>query len=520
MLEKIQHYFESDKKYKINRILSAVTLLLVLWLASGTLTPYNLTAPLPLTMNHCATVNKAVDKYTGQPFDVGSPGVECRSECLYVADLDHEHFLATFLMLDGADKSSFNFSVALRRILFPVLAYPFMKLMGYEVGGILTSFVLHLIVFLVFISFIRREIGEKAAIFAMWAVATFPGITFFGGMPYSYAIIFPCFMIVAILMWHLAKAENLKKVFLLSLGLGIAFLGYDLLPTFGLGALLLMLRRKMYLGAIITLAGIMIPNTLTGFVLKYYYGADALNANIAVYGFITFSYFGLVQGFISNLVGIDPNSSIGAFLNKNAPFPDLGQWFEIVKFFPLHLLFNFFYSAFLYFPIFFILLRFSKLFGERLKLNSMETAVILALFILFIFNNLAPPYRSWQMRGFGYVRIYESLSIILILYIARKIQTLGDLPTLKQRLLLGAASLFIALNFITSVSTFFPNSLGLWVYSSFTLYDSKYGKIISDTTGTIDGFKANISRYGRYPIGVCAPLPQGTEIMPVNPESK
>lgn len=518
MMEKLLSYFKSIGKYKINLILSAITLLLVLWLSSGTLSFYNLSNPILLVVKHSVTSSSIDDTYTGHPWDVAGPGVEYNSECLGVAGFDHEQFYATFMMLDGADKSSYEFSVVLRRILFPIIAYPFMKLLGYDVGGTLASFVLHLITFFIFVSFVRREIGEKAAYFAMWAIATFPGIAYFGGNPYSYAIIFPCFLVIVPLLWHLAKAEQLKSIFFLSLGLGIAFLGYDLLPIFGLAALLIMLRRKMFWGFVATLAGILIPNILVFLILKYYFVTNLLNGNNALYGFIALSYFGVVQGFISNLIGIDPNSSIGLFLNKNAPFPNLAQWFNEIILFPLHLIYNFLGSSFIYFPILFILLKFSNFFGSKLKLNSVETYTMLAMFILFIFNNLAPPYRSNQMRGFSYVRIYEPLAIILILYISRKIQTLGDLPVLKQRILLGFVSFFICLNLITSVSTFFPTNLGLLGYSTFWMAESKLSTVVSDTTSAINLFRKRIEKYGKYPIGTCAPLPKDEPS--ANPENK
>jgi hypothetical protein len=100
--------------------------------------------------------------------------------CRYLADIDHVHFKATFLLLAGADRQDWAFSVVLRRILFPLLANPAMKIWGFEIGGGGAGLLLHLATFIVFIRFLQRHIGEVAAIRAMWLLATYPGLTYWG----------------------------------------------------------------------------------------------------------------------------------------------------------------------------------------------------------------------------------------------------------------------------------------------------------------------------------------------------
>lgn len=230
-------------------------------------------------------------------------------------------------------------------------------------------------------------------------------------------------------------------------------------------------------------------------ILKYYYGVDLTNSNTEMYKIIAFSYLGVFNGYFSSL-GIDPNSSIGAFLNENSPFPDLARWFEYIKYFPAYLLFNYVFSTFGYLSVAFALINIPKLFGERLKLKSLEVGVLLAGVLIFAFNNLAPPYRSWQFREYGFARIYEPIFVVMILYIARKIQTLPELPPIKQRILLGLACFVIIGNLITSFSTMLPNNWGLGIYGNFYLQSDTTKKTYSD-------FKERIRKYGRYPIGIC-----------------
>jgi hypothetical protein len=493
MKQLLKSYFETDRYYKINLISAAVILFFVIWFSTGTLSPYALSAPDDLILNQFSSFNK-------EPYinDTVIPNGKNFFQCRYIANIDHGHFLATFLMLDGADKGLWGGSVVLRRILYPVIAYPFMKLMGFETGGIVANFFIYLIAFLLFVSFIRREIGREAAVFAAWAVATFPGVAYFGGLPYSYAFIIPGCLIITILLWNLEKATQIKSIFLLSLGLGIVFLGYDFMPIFGFAAVFILFRRKLFSGIAVSIVAMMIPTMIFSMILKYYYETDLTNSNTEMYKIIAFSYLGVFNGLFPSL-GIDPNSPVGLFLQENSPFPDMGRWYEYIKYFPVYFLFNYVFSTFAYLSVAFAVVNIPGLFGKRLKLNSLEFGVLLAVLLIFAFNNLAPPYRSWQFRDYGFARIYEPMFVVMILYIARKIQTMPELPLIKQRILLGLAGFIILGNLLTSFSTILPNNWGLGIYGNFYLQSYTTKQTYSD-------FKERIRKYGRYPIGFCGAL--------------
>ena len=494
MKQQLKTYFETDRNYKLSIISASVTLFFVIWFSTGTLSPYALSAPDDLIKNQYVSFNREPFTNTGV-----IPGGKEALQCRYIANIDHGHFLSTFLMLDGADKSVWEGSVVLRRVLYPILAYPFMKLMGFETGGVVANFFIYLSIFLFFVSFVRREIGQQAAVFAAWAVATFPGVAYFGGLPYSYAFIIPGCLIMAMLLWFLTKAVEIRSIIILSLGIGVVSLGYDFLPFFGFAAILILLRKKFFSGVAVSIAAMLLPTIVFNIILKYYYGVQLINGNTEMYQVIAFSYLGVFRGAFSSF-GIDPNSALGIFLNENSPFPDWGRWFEYLEYFPVYLLFNYLFSTFGYLSAAFGLINIPRLFGKRLKFNSFEFGVLLAIFLVFAFNNLAPHYGSLlQFRGFGVARIYEPLFIVLILYISRKVQSLPDLSLAKQKMFLGLISIVIIGNLITSFSTMLPNNWGLGIYGNFYLQ-------ASTTKQTYTAFKEQIRKYGRYPIGTCGPL--------------
>ena len=56
--------------------------------------------------------------------------------CGYLFNLDHPQYRAAFAMLDGAPRDQWEWSITLRRILYPLFAFPFMKVGGLRRRGI------------------------------------------------------------------------------------------------------------------------------------------------------------------------------------------------------------------------------------------------------------------------------------------------------------------------------------------------------------------------------------------------
>ena len=102
----------------------------------------------------------------------------------YLYNPDHIHFQALFNFVDGRDRSTWDHALLLRRILYNVLAYPFMKLGGWEVGGTIASLTFNLAAFVAFVLGVRRRVGERGAILAAWLLALYPGAGYWAGLPY------------------------------------------------------------------------------------------------------------------------------------------------------------------------------------------------------------------------------------------------------------------------------------------------------------------------------------------------
>lgn len=434
---------DSSRSFRWQFILSAALMLLLLWLASGTMAPYAATLNGPLVL-----------------------------PCRYLANIDHVHFKATFLLLDGADRQDWAFSVVLRRILFPLLAYPAMKIWGFEIGGVVASLLLHLVAFIVFIRFLQRYIGEVAAIRAMWLLATYPGLTYWGGLPYSYSAIVPCSLFAIVLLWKLNSTRNGWSVTLLSLGLGILFVGYDLLPFFGLAAGLIVLRNRHYRHLPLVATGSLIPQMMVWEWLRVVYAVDLRNSNTESIYNIPLSY-----------------------LHR----PDFEKWARLLLDVPRVAIYNFLFSNFLFLPLLFLLLYVLSR-RRKLPLNPVEGTVLCAGLLVFLFNNLAPPYEGWQLRGDWISRLYQPLFTVLLLFSARTLQVAEAWPRWLKSTCAVLFLTTVVLQGLFSAGPVLNNPFAGEMYYRFYKHHPTERLI-----GQPESLARNLEAHGRRPIGFCRP---------------
>jgi hypothetical protein len=144
--ESAQPHNRALNRFILTLLAGGVIVLLGVWLSSGTLAPYAATLEQP-----------RIDK-----------------PCNYLLNTDHVHFEATFLMLDGQPRERWDFSIYLRRILFPLLAYPLMKAFGFLAGGVVTSAIIQLAAYATFVIYVRKKLGDPAAYAAIVLVAFYP----------------------------------------------------------------------------------------------------------------------------------------------------------------------------------------------------------------------------------------------------------------------------------------------------------------------------------------------------------
>jgi hypothetical protein len=430
--------------YRWQFLLSTVLMLLLVWLASGTMSPYAATLKGPIVL-----------------------------PCGYLANIDHIHFKATFLLLDGADSKDWAFSVVLRRMLFPLLSYPAMKLWGFELGGIVTSMLLLLVAFVSFITFVRRQIGEVAAKRAMWLLATYPGITYWGGLPYSYSAIVPCSLFALMLLWRLNNSRDARSVLFLSLGLGVLFVGYDLFPFFGLAAILIVLSHRLYLKVPLVVVGALVPQMLVWTWLKSFHGVDLRNSNTEPLYTIPLSY-----------------------LHR----PDFGKWAALLGDVPRVGVYNFLFSNFLFLPLLFVLLYGLNRWKKQMRLHPVEKMVLCAGLFVFLFNNMAPPYEGWQMRGDWISRLYQPTFTALLLFSARALQFASGWSRGLKTTCMGLFLVTVLLQGLFSAGPILNNPLAGPLFFRFYKHHPTDREL-----GEPDSLARNLEAHGRRPLGFCRP---------------
>ncbi len=423
--------------------LAAVALFLVvsIWLSSGTMAPYAATVDYPTVLEPCH----------------------------YIVSVDHLHFAAVFRMLAGLERETWEQSVVLRRILYPIVAYPFVRTLGFLEGGLVASMFVHIATILAFAAFANRRVGEQGAIAIAWLLATYPGISYWSGLPYSYAAIVPACLISLILLYRIADAQDVATLASPCLFLGIVFLAYDLLPFFAPAALLLLLARKSSVPKLIT-AGILLlaPSALVA-AMFVAMGIPLINSNTGSYATILKSY-----------------------LNPGA------GWGTLILQLPSILISNFVFSNFVFLPLLFLVaLAVARRAGIRF-LGTPEIVVLVSVLFVFLVNNAAPPYYGWQLRGTWIARIYQPVFVAFLLPIARVAQVAIDswawrLATIVT-IVLNASIVFgpVSLNPVASV-----------IYQRFYKHSEP------------DALTTNLRHYGRRPLGVCRSTHEFDDI--VNP---
>ena len=244
--------------------LALMLLFVLLWVSSGTLAPYAVTLDEPVVDEACG----------------------------YLYNLDHTFHLAQYRMLDGEPRHTWAYSPVLRRVLYPILAFPFMKVLGDNAGGLAINFLLNAVAILVFVRFVRKEVGGQAGSMTLWLLATYPGIAYWGALPYAYAFIVPATLLCGMLLYYLARAETLPRILLLAAGMGLLFTGYDLYIFFLPAVGLVLLMRRKWVAIPLASVAIMLPTVLVMLAMAKLCGVGAANDNTNIYGVVLKSYFG------------------------------------------------------------------------------------------------------------------------------------------------------------------------------------------------------------------------------------
>ncbi len=420
-------------RFRVHVAGASALLVLAIWLSSGTMAPYASTFYKPI---------------------VSTP-------CQYLYNADHPLHEAAFWMLDGEPRERWESSIVLRRILFPLVAYPFMKAAGFEVGGFIASVLCHLAALAALALFLRRRHGDEVAVAGIWLLAVYPGITYWAALPYANAAIVPASIPLYILLTELEEEAGLRATALRSLGMGLLFTAYDLAPFFGLAALLVLLRRRRFAQLPVAALCMAAAPVATGLLLKLVFHLPWTNRNTAIYGIVARAY-------------LHP--------------PALGIWARSLWDFPQVALANFFYSNLLFLPALFVVV----VVVTRRPLTLPEGALLVSAAVVFLFNNLAPPYSArWQMRGFFIPRLYQPIFVGLLVYVVRAIGERRTFSPLKAHLLVALSVVTLAANASVAFGPIARVPWAGYLYESFYLHSG---------VRTMDD---NLARYGRRPLGFC-----------------
>ena len=431
----------APRRWNLHLAGASLLFLAGLYCSTGTLTPYANT-----TIPHVA-------KGTG-----------------YLYNPDHIHFQALFDFVDGRDKSTWDNALFLRRILYNVMAYPFMKAAGWEVGGTLASITFNVAAFVLFLRALRRRVGESGAIFAAWILALYPGAGYWGGLPYQHALIVPGSLLLMLVLVSFAEDPGWRPVILGSVLLGLANLGYEFFMFFLPASLLLLAWRRRWLAAAVSLFLQALPLALWILVLQYRFGQSMGNSNSASFGAIA-----------------------GSYLNIGDP----ARWRAILELAP-EVGYNLFFGAnFLFLPALFLAVVALNAVTSRIRPHPAELTLLVAGLALFLFNNLAPEYVSpWQLRGTWIARIYQPVFPAFLWFMARWWQDLPALGRWTRAALYSPVLVVLAGNALIVFGPILDNPYGLSEVAFYRFYDH----------ANHANYENNLRHFGRRPLG----FPQAT----------
>ncbi|MCB0335893.1 MAG: hypothetical protein KDD62_06290 [Bdellovibrionales bacterium] len=414
-----------------------VILGLMMWSASGTLAPYAATHTAPFVI---------------QP-------------CRYLGNLDHGIFESSYLFIDGAGRDYWHFNPILRRILYPLIAYPFMKHYGFLEGGFIANLLITIGAVFFFAAYMSKIYGAAAARASLVLLSTYPGIAYWAGLPYSYAAIVPCTLLCFVALDIARQQDSPRQYYYSAIVIGLLAVAYDLLPFFGAGLLLLLLWRMRFATLLVCFALLIAPTISTIVILYYGFDAPVQTSNSASYGTIVSSY-------------LHP--------------PQFEVWWSVLKDVPSIFYQNYLHSNFFVLPVSFLGALLLGHVWWKIRLSQTEIVVLVLVMGVFLFNNLAPPYQGvWQLRGTWIARLYQPVFVVYIVYLARLVA-----GAVKEQKKSWIPQMLVAVTVLLNSMIVFGPIFGVGPAS--IVYHRFYQHVQDDSA-----FERNLQKFGRRPLGKC-----------------
>ena len=347
---------------------------------------------------------------------------------------DHIHFRVLFDFVDGQPQAVWDKALLLRRILYPVICYPAMKLLGFAAGGVTMNLLLNLAAFIGAGWWLRKNTGERGAIFAGWLLALYPGFAYWVGMPYQYAIIGPGSILLTIALAKLGTADTWRRTLGWALLMGVVYLAYDFVAIFLPASLLLLVWRRRWRDTIIAGVAQVLPLLCWMLALRHVFHQSLENSNTSVY-----------RGVIAGLTGVQ---DWGQWLVQRAGLWDTGAA-------------TFFGANFVFLPALFLGALAVNRWTSRVRIADSEWAVFGGALALFCLINVGEKGGGWAMSGSWISRLYQPVFPAMVFFLARWWQGLPPLPTGRRVLLYAGLGAALAGNGLVLFGPIFRNPLGV-----------------------------------------------------------
>ncbi len=424
----------AGRELRPHLLASSLVMGLAIWLSSGTMAVYAASGLRPMVFFPCE----------------------------YLVNPDHSKFWSTLHLLNGEPRWLWETSVVLRRILYPLLAYLPMKALGFLGGGVATNLALHLIALASWGLWLRARLGGQASRWGLWLLALYPGVTYWAGLPYSYAMVAPCTLWAFMLLELMGRDQSPRALAWASLGLGLLFLGYDLIFFFAPAAVLLTLwqTRRLSLAAL-TIPGLLLPTIAT----------LAWLASLGAYA-------------------ADPAHEPVAVLKAYLAWPDWAAWAGLLARAPLDLAETFLASNYLLLPGAFLLFWLA---GRRwgLRLGRAEVCLLLAGLLTWAVINLAPPFSGWHRGVHNSARFYQPIFVALMFHVLKVTQAGQAGLAVHRAWPRWVLALLLTASALVSFGAPFTNPLAEEAYWRFYQQHGRHS------------LSQHLERYGRRPLGIC-----------------
>lgn len=346
-----------------------------MWLCSGTLAPYAATLVNPHLINDQGD-------YVSIPADTNLASLNC----YYIANYDHKHYIANYDLMRGKPREEWNWAHLLHRPLLYILSYPLMRMFGFTGGGFICALLLNIAMLVWFTQWVKKRWGHTAAFAGLLLLCAYPASMYWSGQPYPHILITASTLLLCILLYKVYETQNVLKIALLSLLAGISYLAYDtysfFIPAFGL----LLLVQKKWVALPISIVLQVLPLALWVLYLSDKL-QPAADGNTGIYFNVINAYLNATpQTIWENLLKL-PGLLVGIVAR----------------------------ATYYYIGGFFLLIIIFGIITRTLKPQLPFWCIVIAMFTVFVFNNMAPPYPGWQMRGTWIARIYQPVIIICLL---------------------------------------------------------------------------------------------------------